>query len=72
MVMGLQLINTPTEIYEEFVQVKQHKGKFRKDAGCRTKCHLELVCLDVCVPVHIDYIGGKRYFVTFIVDHNVG
>lgn len=48
-VTRMPLINIPTKICEEYVQVKQHKGKFNKDAGCRTKCHIEVVYSDVCV-----------------------
>lgn len=70
MVTGLPLINIPVEICEEYVQAKQHKGKFNKDAGCRTKNYLEVVYSDVCGPMQVDSIGDNRYFVTFIDDHS--
>lgn len=69
MVMGLPLINISTEICEEYVQAKQHKGKFNKDAGCRTKNCLKVVSSDMCGSMELDHIGGNKYFVTFIDDH---
>ena len=70
MVMGLPLINIPTKICEECVQVKKHKGKFNKDADYRTKKHLEVVYSDVYGPMQVDSIGGNKYFVTFIEDYS--
>lgn len=58
----------PTDVCEECVQGKQHRGNFRKDAGCKTKCHLEVVYSDVCGPMQVDSIEGNRYLVTFIDD----
>lgn len=64
------LINMPTEICEECVRANQHKGKFNKDAGCRTKNQFEVVYSYVCGPMQVDSIGGNKYFVTFIDSHN--
>ncbi|XP_058759895.1 uncharacterized protein LOC131633199 [Vicia villosa] len=47
---------------------KKHKGSFNKDAGHRTKAHLEVVYSNVCGPMQVDTLGGNRYFVTFIED----
>ena len=66
MVTGLPHINIPTEICEECVQGKMHKSNFSKDAGHRTKVHLEVVYSDVCGPMQVNSFGGNRYFVTFI------
>lgn len=70
MVMGLSLINISTGICDECVQAKQHKGKFSKDAGYRTKCHLEVVYSDVCGRMQVNFVGDNIYFVTFIDDHS--
>lgn len=69
--MGLSLINMLTEVCEECVQDKQHRGNFSKDAGCRKKCHLEVVYLDIYVPLQVDSIGGDKYFVTLIDDFSI-
>lgn len=68
MVSGLPRINIPAEICEECVHGKQHKSNFSKDAGHRTKHHLEVVYSDVCGPMQVNSYGGNRYFVTFIDD----
>lgn len=70
MVTRLPLINVLIEICEEYVQVKHHKGKFSKDAGCKTKCHFVVVYSYVCGPMQVDYIGGNKYFVKSINDHS--
>lgn len=70
MVTGFPLISILVEICEECMQEKQHKGKFSKDTGCKTKYHLEVVNSDVCGPMQVDSIGGNRYFVTFTNDHS--
>ena len=68
MVSGLPRINIPAEICEECVHGKQHKSNFSKDAGHRTKHHLEVVYSDVCGPMQVNSYGGNQYFVTFIDD----
>lgn len=70
MVTRLPLINIPIEICEECVQAKQRKGKFSKDAKCRTKHHLEVMYLDMCGLMQVKSIGGNRYFAIFIDDHS--
>lgn len=67
-ILGISTLEIPTEICEGCVQVKQHKGKCSKDADRRTNNHLEVVYLDVCGPMQVDFIGDNRYFVTFIYD----
>lgn len=71
MVMRLPLINMPTEICEECMQAKQHRGNFSKYTGYITKCHLEVVYLDICGPMKEDSIGGNMYFVTSIDDFSI-
>jgi hypothetical protein len=68
MVTGLPKINLPAKLCEECVKGKQHKIKFSKDVGHRTKEHLEVVYSDVCGPMQVDSYGGNRYFVTFVDD----
>lgn len=67
MVIGLPLINIPTEVYEECVQAKQHKGSFSKDVGYKTNLHFEVVYYDVCGSMQLDSIGSNMYFVTFMM-----
>lgn len=70
MVTRLSLISIPTEISEKCFQVKKHKVKFEKYAGCRIKCHIDVVYSDMCEPMQVGSIYGNIYFVTFIHDHN--
>ena len=53
---------------EECVQRKQHKNNFSKDAGSKSKEILEVIYSDVYGLIHVDSIGGNRYFVIFIDD----
>lgn len=53
MVTGFSLINIQNEVCEECVQVKQHRGIFSKNVGCRTKCHLEVVYSYVYGPMQV-------------------
>lgn len=52
------------------MEAKQHKGKFSKDSDRRTKNRLKAVYSDVCGLMQVDFIGGNRYFITFIDDHS--
>ena len=65
MVSGLPDID---EVCEEYVQAKQHKNSFSKDAGSRSKASLEVIYSDVCGSIQVDSFGGNKYFFTFI-DH---
>ena len=68
MMSGLPRINIPAEICEECVHGKQHKSNFSKDAGHRTKHHLEVVYSIMCSLMQVDLYGDNRYFITFIDD----
>ena len=46
---------------------KQHKVSFQKNSTQKLE-KLELVYFDVCGPMEVDSLGGKKYFVTFIDD----
>ena len=46
---------------------KQHKVSFQKNSTQKLE-KLELVYSDVCGPMEVDSLGGKKYFVTFIDD----
>ena len=52
--------------YEEYVEDKQARRLFLTDRDtCATKI-LKLVHSDVCGPMKTMFIGGARYFFTFI------
>lgn len=70
MVSGIPEIHIPKEVCEECVQEKQQKNSFGKDARSKSKATLEIIYLDVCSPLQVDSLGGKKYFVTFIDDWN--
>ena len=46
---------------------KQHRVSFQKNSTIKLE-QLELVYYDVCGPMEVDLLGGKKYFVTFIDD----
>lgn len=50
------------------IQGKQAQKPFPKKSASRCTELLELVHSDVCGPMRVQSIGGKRYFVTFIDD----
>src|SRR5436189_2711961 len=49
---------------------KQHRVAFKRSSAHRTNNVLDLVYSDVCGPMKVSSIGGKRYFVTFIDDYS--
>ncbi|GAU31071.1 hypothetical protein TSUD_322080 [Trifolium subterraneum] len=67
-VTGLPAMNAPDEICEECVPSKQPRGSFSKYAMSKTKSTLEIVYSDVCGPTRVDFIGGNKYFVSFVDD----
>ena len=46
---------------------KQHRVSFQKNSIGKFE-KLELVYSDVCGPIEVDSLGGKKYFITFIDD----
>lgn len=70
MVSGLPKIQIPNEVCEEYVQAKQHKKNFSKDARSNSKATFEVIYSDVCGSIQVNSIGVNRYFVTFIEDYS--
>ena len=46
---------------------KQHRVSFQKNTTRKLE-KLELVYSDACGPMEIDWLGGNKYFITFIDD----
>jgi hypothetical protein len=46
---------------------KQHRVSFRRSSTRKSNV-LDLVYSDVCGPIEVEYLGGNKYFVTFIDD----
>ena len=46
---------------------KQHRVSFQKNSTRKLK-KLEVVYYDVCGLIEVDFLGGNKYFVTFIDD----
>jgi hypothetical protein len=46
---------------------KQHRVSFHRSSNRKTIV-LDLVYSDVCGPIEVEFLGGNRYFVTFIDD----
>lgn len=72
MVVGLEVSNKGLSaamecICEVCVLAKQHRGPFYSSPS-RTTRVLELVHMDVCGPIEVPSLGGKRYFVTLLDD----
>lgn len=51
MVPRLSNIHMASEVCEEYVRAKQHRGGLSKDAGSKINCQLEMVYSDVCGPM---------------------
>ncbi|WVY98453.1 hypothetical protein V8G54_030604 [Vigna mungo] len=58
------------DMCEDCILGKQKRVSFQRSGRIPKKEILEIVHSDVCGPITISYIGGKRYFVTFIDDHS--
>ena len=46
---------------------KQHRVSFKKNSTQKLE-KLESIYSDVCGPMEVDYLGGNKYFITFIDD----
>ena len=46
---------------------KQHKVSFSKTSTIKSNV-LDLVYSDVCGPMEVESLGGKKFFITFIDD----
>ena len=55
---------------EGCVEGKMHRKPFKTVGEIRSTRKLELVHSDVCGPMSVDSIGGRKYFVTFIDDYS--
>ena len=49
---------------------KSHRTAMPKHGTSRTTRLLELVHTDICGPMQVDSLGGKKYFITFIDDYS--
>lgn len=52
------------------VKAKSTQLPFPKESKNRSKEVLDLIHSDVCGPVEVESVGGKRYFLTFIDDYS--
>lgn len=66
-VQGVKLNSIENINCETCLEGKQSRSPFKSE-GTRAKKLLEIIHSDVCGPMSVNSLGGKRYFVTFIDD----
>lgn len=49
-------------------KAKTKQLQFRKESTNRSEKVLDLICSDVCGPLEVESLGGKRYIPAFIDD----
>lgn len=64
MISGLAKIYILIEVYEECVQVKKHNNRSNKDARRKSRDTLEVISSNVCGPIQVDSIGGKKSLIS--------
>jgi transposase InsO family protein len=72
MVDGLPALPTTNDIgvCEGCALGKSHRAAMPKHGTSRATRLLELVHSDICGPMQVDSLGGKKYFITFIDDYS--
>jgi hypothetical protein len=72
MVDGLPTLKSDFElgVCEGCALGKSHRAAMPKQATNRATQLLELVHSDICGPLQVDSLGGKKYFITFIDDYS--
>ena len=68
MVQGLPEIHIEVDTCENCIMGKQHRKSFPKGVSWRASVFLELIHIDICEPMKIQYLGSQRYFLIFIDD----
>ncbi|CAM8990990.1 unnamed protein product [Rhodiola kirilowii] len=68
MVTGLPAIQIPSQPCEACLRGKQHREPFPVGKARRANQPLELVHTDLCGPVEVESLGGKRYMMALVDD----
>ncbi|GAU28769.1 hypothetical protein TSUD_357540, partial [Trifolium subterraneum] len=70
MVNGLPVIRVPKDMCRNCLVGKQSRKSFVDHIAMRAKNKLDVVYTDVCGPFDIVYLGGNRYFVSFVDEYS--
>jgi transposase InsO family protein len=68
MVRGLPCLDHVEQFYDVCVLTKQRRLPFPQQTSFRAKERLELVHRDLCGPVALATLGGRRYFLLLVDD----
>lgn len=68
MVEGLPQINEEEGVCEECQFGKQHRNPFPSHSSWQAEFPLDLVHSDLCGPMPVPSLGGRKYFISFIDD----